>query len=76
MSEIVLLTLSGRGGNPSLAPHLHSVFLISEWGGGESTAAYRSTTLSWAPKPFMTAEKSGFGTEVTAHAYQADKPIF
>lgn len=43
---------------------------------GGSTAAYRSTTLSRAPKPFMTAEKSGFGTEVTAHAYQADKPIF
>lgn len=43
---------------------------------GESKAAYQGTTLSWAPKPFMTAEQSGFATEVTAHTYQADNLIF
>ncbi|KAK1890799.1 Neogenin, partial [Dissostichus eleginoides] len=32
----------------------------------QSKAAYHGTTLSWAPKPFMTAEQSGFGTERVA----------
>lgn len=35
-----------------------------------------ASTLNWTPKPFMTAEQSGFGTEVTAHTYQADNLIF
>lgn len=37
--------------------------------------AYQGTTLNWTPKPFMTAEQSGFGAEVTAHTYQADNLI-
>ncbi len=59
--------------------HVSILFLIWDqgrsWEGG-SKAAYQGTTLSWAPKPFMTAEQSGFGTEVTAHTYQADNLIF
>lgn len=61
-------------GNPPLPPRLHSV--SSESGGGGWEAAYQGTTLNWAPKPFMTAEQSGFGTAVTAHTYQTDKLIF
>lgn len=43
---------------------------------GNWEGAYQGTTLNWTPKPFMTAEQSGFGTEVTAHTYQADNLIF
>lgn len=65
-------------GNTAPAPCLHSVSHLRarEKPGGREQAAYQPTTISWAPKPFMTAEQSGFGTEVTAHTYQADNLIF